>query len=160
MSTEATPLLSEMVKDSFEGNPLLVRLPPAMEKNKMAMLRFLSGAVTKLDEHFNSYFPLVGFIAKKTHFRGDETKEARNGFYLGLALEDGTILQTTSEVVANALDSFRTVMGEFPQDTTLWVHFQRVKATAGHSYRLTPIEYEEIPENATIVGEKSDKKTK
>ena len=147
-----TPLLSSMRSDSWDGPELLVRMPAEMEANKMALLGFLSGNPEKIEDHFNEYLPLVGFIAKRATFNADKDKPARVGFYLGIVLEDGSILQSTSEVIANAIDSYRTVLGEFPQAEPLWVKLDKVKARAGFSYRFTPVTEDKIPKDATIYG--------
>lgn len=151
--SDPQPLLSAMRLPSYEGPDIIVRLPKELEADKLAMLQFLAGSGESLDAHFNEYLPVVGFIAKRAHFRATSDKEARTGFFMGLALQDGTLLQTTSEVVANAIDSFRTVMGEFPHDEPLWVLAQKVKAaTAGYSHRLNPIAEAKIPTDAVIYG--------
>jgi hypothetical protein len=150
---DPNPLLSVMRSSFYEGPDMIVRVPAAMESNKLQLLQFLAGSGEPLDAHFNEYLPIVGFLAKRATFRATAEKEARVGFFMGLVLQDGTILQTTSEVVANAIDSFRTVMGEFPHAEPLWVLAQKVKAaTAGYSHRLNPIAEDKIPTDAVIFG--------
>jgi len=152
--SDAIVTLAEMRSPDYAGSEMLVKMPESMGKNKIKLLTFLSGGGQRLDEHVLAYMPLVGFIAKRTTFRKDGEKETRVGFFLGLVLQDGTILQSTSEVVANTLDSMRTLIGEMPYTDPIWVKFEKVKAkSAGFSHRLTPVEYDDIPEQADIIGE-------
>lgn len=148
----ASPLLSSMRAESWDGPDLLVRMPKEMEDNKMALLGFLSGSPEKIEDHFGEYLPIVGFIAKRAVFNADKDKPARVGFYLGIVLEDGCILQSTSEVIANAIDSYRSILGEFPQAEPLWVKLEKVKARAGFSYRFTPVASDKVPTDAKVYG--------
>lgn len=154
--SEPKPTLAEMRATSYEGPDIITRMPKEMEENKMALLLFLSGTSEKLENHPGKYMPLVGFIAKRAVFPGKEGQPPKAGFFLGLVLEDGTILQSCSEVVGNSIDAFRTVMGEFPQAEPLWVRYEKVKAKQGFSHRLTPCPVDNIPESAVIIGQSEE----
>lgn len=153
---EPKPTLAEMRGSSYEGPDIITRMPKEMEENKMALLFFLSGTSEKLESHPGKYMPIVGFIAKRAEFPGKDGQPTKKGFFLGLVLQDGTILQSCSEVVVNSIDSFRTVMGEFPQPEPLWVRYEKVKAKQGFSHRLTPCQVDLIPESAVIVGQSDE----
>lgn len=104
-------------------------------------LEFFTGTPDELGKHEGEQFALVGYIAKRVRFAARNGKEANIGFMIGLIDMNQNIIKSSSEAVANTLDTLARILNGPPFVPCCMVTIAKTKSGGGavcHQIGYTP----------------------
>jgi hypothetical protein len=145
MST-ANPLLpritfAEMRSPTWNGVDEVAYHPMSGADWVLKELEFFTGTPDEIAKHEGEQFALVGYICKRVRFAARNGKESNIGFMIGLIDMNGNILKSSSEAVANTLDTLARILNGPPFVPCCMVTFAKTKSGGGavcHQIQYTP----------------------